>query len=129
MRKFHLIFGVVVLIVFALTGQYMHWFYNHLYGMENFPRILFRSRHIYILLAGLVNVGIGIYFNYWYARWRKRLQIIGSVLILLSPVFLIAAFFYETAHVTFDTPFSRLGLFSIFGGVLLHLIAGWGTVK
>lgn len=107
----------------------MDRFHNHLQGMENFPRMLFRSRHIYILFAALVNIAIGTYFNYWYARWRKALQIAGSVLITASSVLLVVAFFHETSRMIFDTPFSRLGLYSMLGGVLLHFIGGLGTVK
>lgn len=117
------------MIVFVLTGQYMDRFHNHLEGMNDFQRILFRSRHIYILLPALVNIAIGTYFNYWFARWRKGLQIAGSFLITASSVLLVIAFFYETSRSTFDTPFSRLGLFTIFGGALLHFIGGLGTTK
>lgn len=129
MRKFHLIFGIVVLIVFVLTGQYMQHFHAHLQGMEDFPRVLFRSRHIYILFASLVNLGIGMYFNYWFARWRKILQIAGSGLIALSSISLVAAFFYETSHRTFETPFSRFGIIVTAVGVGFHLIASIGTEK
>lgn len=129
MRKFHLIFGIVVLIVFVLTGQYMRIFHARLQGMEDFPRILFRSRHIYILFASLVNVSIGMYFNYWFARWRKILQIVGSVLIALSSTLLVVAFFYETSHVMLGSPFSRFGVILTAVGVGLHLIGSIGTEK
>lgn len=129
MRKFHLIFGIVVLIVFVLTGQYMRIFHGRLHGMEDFPRILFRSRHIYILFASLVNISIGMYFNYWFARWRKYLQIAGSGLIAASSILLVVAFFYETSHRTFETPFSRFGVIITAVGVGFHLIASIGTEK
>jgi len=101
--------------------------YNRLQGMEDFPRILFRSRHIYILFGSLVNISMGMYFNYWYARWRKTLQIAGSVLIIVSSIMLIVAFFYETSRLTFDTPFSRFGVILTAVGVGLHLIGSIGT--
>lgn len=104
----------------------MSIYHNRLQGMEDFPRILFRSRHIYILFASLVNLVIGIYFIYWQVRWRKRLQIIGSGLIAICSVSLVAAFFHETSNRIFDTPFSRFGVILLALGVGLHLISGFG---
>ena len=66
MKKFHLVFGVLVIIVFVLTGQYMDRYHEHLRGMADGPRMLFRSRHIFILLSGLLHLGLGAY-------WRNRL--------------------------------------------------------
>lgn len=126
LKRFHLIFGILIFVVFVLTGQYMQHFHNRLQGMEDFPRILFRSRHIYILFASLVNLGIGTYFIYWQERWRKVLQIVGSVLIVVCSVSLVAAFFYETSNRIFDTPFSRFGVIVLALGTGLHLISGLG---
>lgn len=104
----------------------MRIYHNRLQGMDDFPRILFRSRHIYILFASLVNLGIGTYFIYWQERWRKVLQIVGSVLIAVCSISLVAAFFYETSNRTFDTPFSRFGVIVLALGTGLHLISGLG---
>jgi hypothetical protein len=64
MKRFHLIFGLLLVIVFLLTGQYMDHFHQHLQSMPDGPRMLYRSRHIYILLSGLIHLGIGAYFRY-----------------------------------------------------------------
>lgn len=64
MQRFHLIFGFTVVLIFLLTGQCMDKFLHHLVGMSDGPRMLYRSRHIYILMAGLLNVGIGTYLTY-----------------------------------------------------------------
>lgn len=61
MKRFHLIFGLVVLVVFLLTGQYMDRFHEHLRYTPDGPRMLYRTRHIFILLSGLLHVGIGSY--------------------------------------------------------------------
>ena len=63
MKRFHLIFGFVVIIIFLLTGQYMDKFLQHLEGMADGPRMMYRTRHIYILLSGLLNLAIGTYFT------------------------------------------------------------------
>src|SRR5215813_4096042 len=94
MKRFHLIFGVV-LLVFLLTGQYMDRFLEHLRYMPDGPRMLYRTRHIFILLSGLLHLGIGTYFSYRTQRWRRYFQIVGSVLITIAPVLFTIGFFYE----------------------------------
>lgn len=84
MKRFHVVFGLAVLVVFLLTGQYMDRYHNHLEFMADGPRMLYRSRHIFILLAGLLHVGIGTYFSSRPTATRRVLQIIGSILITLA---------------------------------------------
>lgn len=124
LKRFHLIFGIIVVVVFVLTGQYMHRFYNHLSGMPDGPRMLFRTRHIYILFAGLLNLGIGAYFYYWQERWQKVLQLLGSVLIAVASVLFIAAFFYDTKLDNLQAPLSRWAIFTIVGGIVFHALSG-----
>jgi len=124
MKRLHLIFGLLVLVIFLLTGQYMHRYYNHLVGMSDGPRLLYRTRHIFILLAGLLNLGIGIYFSYRHERWRKLLQLSGSILIMLASVLFIAGFFYEPKLANLYTPLSHWGAYAIVAGTLFHLISG-----
>src|ERR1043165_8916326 len=42
MKRFHLIFGLVMLVVFLLTGQYMDRVHEHLRNMADGPRMLYR---------------------------------------------------------------------------------------
>ena len=126
MKPLNLIFGLLVLVIFLLTGQYMHRHYNHLVGMSDAPRLLYRTRHIFILLAGLLNLGIGIYFSYRQEQWRKLLQLAGSILIMLAAVLFIAGFFYEPKLDNLYTPFSHWGAYTIVAGTLFHLISGVG---
>lgn len=124
MRRLHLIFGLLVVLVFLLTGQYMDRYHQHLHGVPDGVRMLYRSRHIYILLAGLLNLGIGAYFAYRQQRWRKRLQTVGSVLLLLASLLFIAAFFYEPTWKDLDASLTRFGVYAIVAGTLLHLLSG-----
>jgi hypothetical protein len=123
MKLLHLIFGLLVLVVFLLTGQYMHRYYNHLVGMSDGPRLLYRTRHIFILLAGLLNLGLGIYFSYRRELWRKLLQLSGSILIMLASLLFIAGFFYEPTLDNLYTPLSHWGTYTIVAGTLFHLIS------
>lgn len=124
MRKVHLIFGAFVLVAFLLTGQYMDKFYNHLEGFPDGTRLLYRTRHIFILLAGLLNLGIGAYFSYRRETWRRTVQLLGSLLIFAASFLFLIAFFYEPKLSDLDTPLSHWGTYTIATGALLHVISG-----
>ena len=125
MRRAHLIFGIIAVFAFILTGQYMDLGLAHLRGMADAPRMLFRSRHIYILLASLLNLGLGTYLTPQLREWRRLLQLAGSVLIFGATGLLVIAFFYEPFHGTLQyTPFTQGGIYAITAGTLAHVIAG-----
>ena len=126
MKRFHLIFGVLVLVVFLLTGQYMDRFHYHLMYMPDGPRMLYRTRHIFILMSGLLHLGIGSYFRYHAGKARRTLQIVGSILITIAPVLFTIAFFYEPHLADLNTPLSLLGMILIATGTLLHVFSGVG---
>jgi hypothetical protein len=129
MRKLHLVFGIFVLIAFLLTGQYMDKYFNHMVGVPDGERLLYRTRHIFILLAGLINLGIAAYFTYRLQRWRRILQLFGSGFIFLASLLFIVAFFYEPGLEDLYTPLSHWGTYSVVAGVVLHLLSGAGEKK
>lgn len=124
MKRFHLIFGFAVILIFLLTGQYMDKFLQHLVDMPDGPRLLYRSRHIYILMSGLLNLGIGTYFKYGATRQLKLLQVLGSALILIATVLFVFAFFTEARLSGLETPWSRQGIYLLAIGTLLHFFGG-----
>jgi hypothetical protein len=126
MRLFHLIFGALLFAVFVLTGQYMDRYYDHLRGMADGPRMLMRSRHIYIFLAAMLNLGLGAYFTPRPHLWRRLLQLAGSGLIVVASGLFVAAFFYEPGFTSFYTPYSRRALYLILWGTSLHVFGGLG---
>ena len=85
---------------------------------------MFRSRHIYILLAGLLNLGVGVYFTYWRERWRKILQVIGSVLLIVAPLMMIGAFFYEPTLKGLQRTLTLPAIVMLVVGVFFHLFSG-----
>ena len=129
MRKLHLVFGAVVVIAFLLTGQYMDKYFNHLAGMPDGPRLLYRTRHIFILFAGLLNLGIAAYFTYRNETWRRLLQLLGSLLVFIAPFLFLFAFFYEPTLSDLHTPLTHWGTYTISVGTLLHIISGAGQDK
>ncbi len=124
MKKIHLIFGACVVVGFLLTGQYMDKYYNHLDGLPDGPRLLYRTRHIFILLAGLLNLGIGAYFTHRIQAWRRTIQLLGSLLIFAAPVLFLIAFFYEPSLSDLHTPLTHWGTYTISAGTLLHVVSG-----
>lgn len=127
MKKTHLIFGVLVVLTFLLTGQYMDKFYNHLHGLPDAPRLLYRTRHIFILLAGLLNLGIGAYFTYRIETWQRALQLLGSLFIFTASFLFVIAFFYEPNLHDLHTPLSHWGTYTIATGTVLHVISAART--
>ena len=97
--------------------------HNHLQGMADGPRMLYRTRHIYILLSGLLHLGIGSYFRYRSERVRRILQLLGSLLITVAPIFFIIGFFQEPQLTSLYVPLSKYGIILVAIGTLLHLVS------
>ena len=123
MKRFHLLFGLAIIVIFLLTGQYMDRRLDHLMYLSDGPRMLFRTRHIYILFAGLLNVSLGSYFTYRPEGWRKALRVAGSILIAAATLLFIVAFFYEPTLAGLKTPLTLIAMIAILTGTLLHLFS------
>src|SRR5215469_1481954 len=95
MRGFHLVAGMVAVTAFLITGQFMRHHQPPMATLGDAARLMFRSRHIYILAAGLINLMLGLYLELQVASWRRTVQIAGSVLLLGSLVPLVLAFVLE----------------------------------
>jgi len=129
MKRFHLIFGLILFVVFLLTGQFMDRFHHHLADMPDGPRMLYRSRHIYILLSGLVHLGIGSYFYYRSRTLLRVMQLLGSLLITIASVVFVAAFFYEPGLTNLYGPLTKFAVIVTAVGMLLHLLGNGDAVK
>jgi len=120
-RWVHLVVGVAGLVGFLATGQYMDRVHDHLRGMDDARRLLFRSTHIYLLFGALLNLALGLYLPP--ARgWRWWLRSAGSALIVASPFLAAAGFFTEPWLSGLDRPYSRPAIYGCLAGVLLHLV-------
>ncbi len=123
MKRIHLIVGLFFILFFLGTGMHMRLHLQESYAVNPAYRYASRANHIYILLVALVNLGLGLYMTPREGRWRRTCQNLGSSFVLLSMAILSAAFFLDTANP--HRPFTGWGLYFIFAGVLLHLIAAW----
>jgi hypothetical protein len=124
MKRIHLVVGLLGVVVFVLTGQVMARHVPPVKSMEAELRLMYVSRHIYLLGAALVNLMTGLYLRMADDGWQRRVQVLGSAVLLLSPLALTLAFFREPPlGLAGRSWMSRQGLFTLLGGVLLHAIS------
>ena len=123
LRRLHLLLGIAGIVAFLATGQYMDRWHEHLRGYDDTTRMLYRSTHIYILLAAATNAMTGLYLRPAGARWRRGLQLIGSLALLAGPPLFLAGFCTEPYLSGLARPYSRPAIYLALGGVAFHLIA------
>jgi hypothetical protein len=121
MRRLHLIVGLTGVAVFLGTGVYMATHFPALYGSNEALRYMYRANHVYLLLASLVNVALGVYLVRGRTGWRASLGKAGSVLALLSPALLCYAFVAEVPHASPERLVTALGVFAVALGVVAQL--------
>lgn len=124
MKRFHLIFGLLLFVAFLLTGQYMDKFHNHLEDAEIGVRMLYRTRHIFVLLASLIHVALGMYHQTRAGQRQRWLQYTGSLALASGSLMLVYAFFIEAKNRDLTTPYSHVALYALLLGVALHALSG-----
>jgi hypothetical protein len=122
-RRVHLVVGLAFVVGFLMSGQYMDRAYDHLRGMDDARRMLFRSTHIYLLFAALLNLSLGLYLADEPSGWRRWLRGIGSALVLAAPPLLATGFLVEPWLTGLDRPYSRPAIYGSLAGLLLHGLA------
>ena len=120
LRWIHLVVGVAVLLAFLGTGQFMDRRLDHLIGMADAPRSLYRSSHIYILFSALLNLVLGTYVVRAPVFAARLVQYAGSALLLATAGLFLYGFFVETPLATIERPAVRTGIYWSLYGVLLH---------
>jgi hypothetical protein len=121
MRWLHLTVGILGVIGFLASGQYMDKVHDHLQGMEDARRLLFRSTHIYLLFGALVNLALGMYLTP-VQGWRRWGRLVGSLLVLATPFLVAAGFFVEPWLTGLERPYSRPAIYGCLFGMVLHLL-------
>lgn len=120
LRRTHLVVGAIAVLAFLVTGQLMGRHDPPVSAMEWSERLLFRSRHIYLLCGGLVSLALGVHYRLPERIARRGAAIAGSLLVLLATLLLFFAFFFEPMGGRLPGRVSALGLFALFGGVVLY---------
>jgi hypothetical protein len=112
----HWLVGLLALLSFPLTGQYM----RHVAGvphLDSVPRLIFRSRHLLLLVAAVANLALSNSQPFHRAQW------VACVLIMVSPFLLIAAFFIDPTRGLHSSTIFRLAMYSLWiAGVLLAIV-------
>lgn len=124
MRFAHLIFGILLAIVFAITGQFMLADFPDKEVMDQTLRILTRSRHIYIIFSAFLHIVLGVYLTASTRTWQRSLQYLGSALLFISAVVLVYAWYAETYTFAAFSELSRWGIYLSLAGTALHLVGG-----
>jgi hypothetical protein len=122
--RLHFWTGFIGVLVFLLTGQYMFHVHDHLAGMADGPRMLYRSSHIYLLLTSIMNLLLGVYLPASRSELPSWLQNTLSVVFLLSPWIILAGFFLESQNSDLRRPVIHLGLYALFALAALLMIYG-----
>lgn len=122
MRRIHLIVGIATIVAFLATGAYLN-LVAHPRQLPPGPQLMYVSRHIYLLAPGLVHLVLSVYVRVVPHPRVPRLQWAGSAFLVVSSVCLVAAFVIEPIAGRGRTPVSALGIFSLWAGTILHVIA------
>jgi hypothetical protein len=119
MARVHLVVGIGGVVAFLATGLYMRLEFPAAYAGDATMRMLFRSAHIYLLLASLMNVLAGVHASRVRSKWRRA----GSILLLLAPVFFLMAFAIEPAVGRVERPYALAGAVAALVGTSIHLVS------
>lgn len=121
MRKIHLFSGITIMIIFALTGQYMINTLDLANSDFDVQRMMYRASHIYLLWVGAVNTLLGCYWTKVQGELLVKVQMIASFLIVISQFFLLMAFYVEPPRIDQDRLLTLAGCLCLFVGVVLTL--------
>jgi hypothetical protein len=69
---------------------------------------------------------IGVFLQLRPEMWRSIVQIAGSLLLLVSSLYLVRAFVVETYSLQHFSDHSRTSIYAWLAGVVLHVIGGVG---
>lgn len=122
MKKIHLFSGIIVLAIFALSGQYM------LHSLElastelNAQRVMYRASHMYLFWVGSANTLLGCYWVRFEGSRLRCAQYTASIAILLAQPILLMAFWTEPPVIDTERGLTLLGCTLLLLGVILTVL-------
>ena len=120
LRVTNLTIGIAMVILFAVTGQLMrHYYLNE--AAPDVERLYRRSRHLLLLVTGLMQGGIGVYITAYQHQLSHKLQWVATILMATGALMLIYAFFYEIPKEIIKTSVSRISMYTLLASAILHL--------
>jgi hypothetical protein len=93
LKKAHLWIGIIGMALFLSSGQYFLIALNGLQDIEDTPRLLLRTSHVYFFFSCFINILFGLYYVQppkirWYTLYNQSL-------IFFSPIFILYGFVFE----------------------------------
>ena len=123
MRRLHLSIGALGVLVFLGTGIYMRHHFPQAYAANEALRYIYRANHVYLLLASLVNLALGLHLAAPRSGWRTGVATFGSLLVLVSPFVLTYAFLFEAPLGRPERIITALGIFAVAIGTVAQITA------
>jgi hypothetical protein len=102
-------------MLFPLAGLYMQYVAN-VPHLSDAPRLMFRSRFLFLLLIATVNLGLS------YSKPQQLTQRLASTLILAAPLPLIVSFFVDPGRGVSSSPWT---VFTMRGLFLAAILLAW----
>ena len=118
MKRLLLAVGATGILAFLGTGLYLATHFPAAYAAGEELRYMYRANHVYVLLASLVNIALGLYWTGARSGWRGKLAFIGAWLALAAPFVLLSAFFFEAPRGMPERPLTFFGVLFALAGVL-----------
>jgi hypothetical protein len=119
----NLTIGIAVVILFAITGLLMRHYYHNAEAPD-VERLYRRSRHLFLLLAGLMQGGIGVYITVHQDKYSNVIQWMATGLMTLGSTCLAYSFFYEIPQQVVETSAARMAMYFMLASGVLHLGSG-----
>ena len=116
----HALMGLITFVVFLQTGWYMKT--NEVGNMPDVQRMIYRAGHIYFLFSGLLNLSLGMQLQLSPIAWKKKIQYLGSTLLLIAPMVFLYGFYQEANLGQIDRSMTRIGIFISLGGIGFHAL-------
>jgi len=121
----HRAVGIAAILFFFVTGQIMDRVDLDHMAFDSAVRLLYRSRHIYLLFAGMMNLAVGLRYIIPLSGPGSRAAAVGSLLMLISPALMAAAFFIEPPRHGQVSVVAAVGIFASYIGLLLYCASIW----
>jgi hypothetical protein len=121
LKAIHILVGIVGLMAFVLTGQYLAIFLKGMADMPDAPRLLYRTSHLYLMWGSLINLIVGNYFALAATRGARFVQLVSSILLISSPALMLAGFFIESPTGSLDRVLTGWGNYFALAGAILHV--------
>ncbi|MEZ5429356.1 MAG: hypothetical protein R2747_24115 [Pyrinomonadaceae bacterium] len=123
LKIFYLLAGIGGFLFFTWTGRYLLFSYPDKESLDMGFRVMLRSRHIFLLLFSLLEIGIGVYIRPAGGMILQGVQILATLLIISAHASFAYGFFYETAVETIpQTPVIHQAAYLAVAGIFLHLL-------